>query len=311
MPNLYLDAVLFAAPEVGADDSALLHYVVQLVDLDNLRRSGSFPLLLSARTPEVLISAQSYPFWDRLPGAAFPQRGDLLRIIDAFLNKGTKVEEFLRIGDLLIDQQGCTPDSHLSGRPAALVEHHLYLLAFMCIDQTIHRHHGKPIVLTRGLNAAPAVISTSGTVVMFEWLKSASRIKEPFPYEGKFHACEGSGHVLAMLDPADLWIHERQLVPAMKIAVARLTGGAPEATCLTDASRFILGPQFEQSLLESGIEQSAARVRALLRACAETVLDVNLGATHALREGPEGNQPQINTDERRLETNQKSALLPA
>ena len=78
---------------------------------DELRRSKCVGLLLSGHTPELLVTTQSYPYWDRLPGAVFPQRGDVLRIIDAFLNKTTKVEDFLRISDLLLDHPSCAPDN--------------------------------------------------------------------------------------------------------------------------------------------------------------------------------------------------------
>jgi hypothetical protein len=128
---------------------------------------------------------------------------------------------------------------------------------------------------------------------MFDWLEGANRIAEPFPYNHQFDACGDSEEFLAMLDPANFWIRERQFVPALKIAIARLAGEARGASCLSDTSTFILGPEFEQSLTETGVEQSLARVRALLRACAETVLNLNLGATHALREGPEANQPPV------------------
>jgi hypothetical protein len=293
MPNVYVDAVLFACPDTTANPSDLDQYLVQLIELDELRRSG-LGLLLSARTPELLATTQSYPFWDRLPGLAFPQRGDLLRIIDAFFNKSTTVEMFFRIGDLLLDDPRCTTSSHLKDRQGILVEHHLYLLAFMCVDQELSKKpECEPIMLTRGLDAQSTVLHTTGTVVTFEWLDGESKIDEPFHYNKHVNACRNASSLLAVLDPLDLWTHEKQFQIALKITVERLAGRTPGPNCLTESSLFALGAQFERSLQESGIAQTAARMRALLRACAETVLGSNLGATHALRGGQGPNDPPV------------------
>lgn len=291
MPNVYLDAILFACPAQTADHPDFGEYLGQLIDVDDLRRTECLALRISVKTAEVLATANCYPFWDRLPGVAFPQRGDVLRIIDAFLNKGTKVEDSLRISDLLLDQPTCNPAGHLTGRSVRLVEHHHNLLAFMCIEKEIREgDHCDPVLLTRGLANPNAMLHTKGTVMIVEWLEGAVRIDVPYNYQDAFVAFPTSDALLAAIDPVDIWVCEKDLENAIRIQTARASGQPQKAYLLSDSGRFELGREFLQSVQESGIGQTPARSRALLRACSETILNLNPGATHALRHGPEPTQ---------------------
>ncbi len=293
MPRAYLDAILFACPEHSAETSAFENYLLRLIDLERLHQSRCLELLLSERTPELLASTQSYPFWDSLPGAVFPQRGDVLRIIDAFLNKGTKIEDFLRINDVLLDHASCSPATHLAGRDSRFVEHHHQLLALMCLDKVLNAlPECGPIILTSGLKHGSASLQTTGTVVMVESFQGGVPLAVPYLYREVFKACDCSRSAFSALEPVEIWMHEEKYENAIRISVVRseqrLGRDTPD-----DSPPFKLGTEFARSIRESGTDQTPARVRALLRACVETILGENMGATHALREGPEPARPPI------------------
>ena len=125
MVNLYLDPFIFACPQPEQGYEELEHYIVSILLWRELRETSWATIYISARTFEVLNQTESYPLWEFFNnlGKQSTQRKDVFNIVNGLLNKLPKIEDRLKIKEILWDNMQCEPMYYLVGRHSLFVEH--------------------------------------------------------------------------------------------------------------------------------------------------------------------------------------------
>jgi hypothetical protein len=154
----------------------------------------------------------------------------------------------------------------------------------------------KQISVVRNIESLPGTINVQASLHDFD---GSVNLALPYSVKGSCSLCRNWGELHAFLDFEQLWTeatshHTLEQALKTKIWVEAQKRGLTKGEQL----EWIFGKQFLDTVRSLGFLQDLPKVKILLRACAETVLQKNMRATHALRTGQGANNPQVlrNTD---------------
>jgi hypothetical protein len=301
MHHLYLDPLLFACPAPSEGQDGFDSFLQGILLLRDLRESGWSQLFISATTCDVLCEAHRYPLNNDLHVAITTfgspevreeiQARDVIEIIHGLLQKVPTLENYLGITTLLVDEFSTSPNINLDSRPQPLRDGFINLLILCALDKCLKSQPGeKQISLSRGIDQSTGRLSIQTRIVDVE---GATPLPLPYPADTTCWLCESWDDLNSCLDSEELWMSE-PIGAVQRQAV--ITSVSREANRQEGSSgnplRWWFGNEFLLSAQAFGFLCDTTKTRLILRACVETILRINLRATHALRTGKGGNNPQ-------------------
>jgi hypothetical protein len=286
MTELYVDSVFLACPQQPAQASDYAAYVNALAELQATHSYDFVRLLIPANAIETLERAGALPPWERSEIDLYVQREEVSRLLFGLLGKSRTIEDEFGIKDLLVDDMGCEPSSHLADRRQVFVDDYHRTLAFVSLGKRL-RPGGSPTVLTKGISVVTSV-TVYGEII--EINPDDSGIPLPFAYRELITHLSKISELSTVLSALDLW-QRGFLLQAINLVVC-LRRNDPRETWPEVHYDYSLGKSFTESVRSLGFDRDPTRVRMLLRACANTILEEDLRDTHPLRTGTSGNAPQ-------------------
>lgn len=300
MPDLYLDPYLFACPSPDriTDFERYIDNIVAWRDLTNV---NSAAIYTTRSTIDVLFQTESYPLWDDLKkvlgilGIVNIQIKDIVNLVDSFLQKLPTIEDRLGIKELLTSNVNSTPSDHLTQRNEIFVEQYERLLVLMCLVQEVPNSlEQQQLMLTRDLNSGCISVNVTGEIADCEFFSPEKVFHLPHSVACDLIACDSPDGLYSVLDTTGVWMSattDDQRLNAISIYLQqRLQASGLWGT--TAIRNWSVGRKFFETADRLGFTFEPPKIKALLRACAETILRENLDATHWLRISEGANAPQ-------------------
>jgi hypothetical protein len=196
------------------------------------------------------------------------------------------------VTSLLFEGFTTNPDLDLNHRLRPLNDGFMTVLVFSTLAAHLkHIPAQKQISLARGLTTCAQRVQVSASILDIE---GDTPLTLPHNATGACWLCQCWRDLHACLNPQELW-QSKPIGPlqsqALSTYIAQHPGRAPTTTASTTPWRF--GDHFLSSASDLGFLHEPTKIKAILRACAETVLGENMRAIHALRTGKGGNNPQL------------------
>ncbi len=294
MADIFIDSFFLACPLTGAEASSYLTYVNDLTDLEAINSHQCLKLLIRADAIDVLENAKALPPWKQSEIDLFVQREEVSRLLFGLLSKLTTIEDHTGIREILIDDVGCEPSAHLRPRPSALVDDYFRTLALMSIGTELGESNPpSDTIITKGIEETTTV-TTSGVLLDIEYSTFKPLPELPMRYEKNIRNVPNVLILKKIVDTVDLW-KEGQIECSIEFEVLQHASFTNEDLSQT-TDRYHVRDSFCQSVYDLGFGVDETRIRMLLRACTETILETDLRDTHALRTSVGGNAKQITRD---------------
>lgn len=300
MPSVTIDAGVLAAPsEHGTADDAY-HYVETLLDWSRLLDNPWVAIYMSERASEVLFDDGLFPLRDHL-NHLFTANGiveydvnTIAQFLVRLLQRTPSFETYFSIQDVLTDELSTDPDIFQFCSGARLQSD----LARCIVLLAILRKHCWELTRDHSLilRQAPAtIIRVRALITLLEHQRTDLDAMPPLPkyFDGDAMVCDDFRSLIDCLDEAEILLEATDEVGigvAIRIAVykARLAcGTSPD---WDDVPRHRIGHCFFSTF--KGINPTHQLSAKLLRAIVETLEQVNMAATHQLRTGYGGEDPQ-------------------
>lgn len=300
MPSVTIDAGVLAAPPEHSSAEDAHRYVETLLDWSRLLDEPWVAIHMSERAAEVLFDDGLFPLRDQLKrlftanGIVEYDVNTVALVVDRLLQLTPSFEAYFSIRDVLTEELSTTPDilQLCSGtRLQSDLARCVVLIAILrrhC-QEPVHDHS---LIIRR----TPArTVRVRALVHMLEHQRD-DFVAIPVPpeyFEGDVLVCDDFEGFIECLDEAAILLNAADDVgveTAIRIAVykSRLAyGTAPE---WDEIPAHRVGEAF-LTLLQ-GIHPTQQLAIRLLRAIVETLEQNNMAATHELRMGTGGNDPQ-------------------
>jgi hypothetical protein len=290
----YIDAFLVACPSSDEGAAAFQTYVDDLLQWSRLRTDTGVTIYASTTAYDVLAATDSYPLWAPLSRnlAAFNlthvQAKDVVNLVHSLLTKAPVVEDVLGLAEFLCEAGCCRWPWAVGTRDHRFEVHAQHIVVAMClVERQLANGQSRHLLFTRGCESN-STISLDATVedadgpnkLAFHW---------PLAARGTFGACVDASAVWDGTDVAEIFLEGLQrhdselLLRAVREALRRR--GHAEVPWRVNA-------EFFATVLRLGGGRQVSVVRAIIRACVETVIGENMRATHRLRRGVGAEEPQ-------------------
>ena len=300
MPSVTIDAgVLATPPELCSVDDAH-RYVESLLEWSKLLDEPWIAIYMSERAPEVLIEDDLYPFRDQLK-LLFAANGiteyavnDVVQVLDRLLQSTPSFETYFLMRDILHDNLSVEPDilKLCSGA-------HLQVDLARCVVliAILRKHCQEPVsdhslILRR---APDRIVRVRALVHALEHGRTdLGGVPDPPEYfEGDVLVCDNLRGLIECLDESAILQNSADTVgvnTAIQIALykSRLENGVDAEWARIPHLR--IGDEFRHSFQR--LLPTTQLTNRILRAIVETLVQANMPATHPLRTGPGGNDPQ-------------------
>lgn len=298
MVSFFVDPFLLAcpSPERGEEDfDAFVHGVIML---QAMRAWSGARVFSSVLMPDRLFAEGRYPLGDDLDRslAAFGrdqiQARDVIEVVNSILQRVPSLEAHLGVDAILYDEFSVEPATDIDGRSVGFRNAFRDLLVDIALLDTIEQPvTAENITLTRGIPGCPRKIRQKAVVMELEGKVS---LEVPFVVQGASFLSQHVNEIHSCINPEQVWIESPSGVGQMHalesfIWVEALARGLDHSKILS----WRFGHAFLQTASDCGFLHEPTKVRMLLRACAETILQQNLADTHPLRTGDGGGDPQV------------------
>jgi hypothetical protein len=300
MPSVTIDASVLAAPSVHSGPEGARRYVDTLLDWSVLLEEPWVAIYMSERSSESLDDDGVYPFREQLQ-RVFSENGitefsvnDVSQVITRLLKLTPSFETFFRIRDVLTEDLATEPDviSLCSGdKLQSDLGRCIVLIAIL-------RHHCNEPVVDHSLilpSAPRKIVQVRARIQILEHDRDDMSTPPTAPdyFQGDVLVCDDFRGLIDCLDEATLLLKATDNVgveTAIRVAVhkARMARGmVPEWDVVPDCR---VGHAFLTSFNDRHpTAQLSAKV---LRAIIETLEQTNMAATHPLRTGRGGGDPE-------------------
>lgn len=303
MLGVTIDSAVFAPPPVDAPREEVYRFISCLLDWNDAMGQGHFGLYKSRFTEQVLMECDLYPLRPRLK--------DLLKnaeIIEYDANtvgvwvekilKGTiEFESKLNITEVLAEDVTIDPDVFVSIPALALRENSvrcavILSLASRFTNEALLRAHA---IALRSPDVGSAVrVRAQIHDIEHSRLDLADVPMAPVQFESSVLVCSGVRRFLLSLSATDIMRAARELTDveiAIRVSLFRFYSDRGHADWRT-LPEFRLGDDFFRSLQGHHVMSGSGLAERLLRSIIECISHENLGATHPLRTGEGGDNPQ-------------------
>jgi hypothetical protein len=291
-PKIVLDSYVLSCPDPAKGRESVLSYVRQLLDWRDLRDATWLETFLSEDTFDLLAKTDGYPPWNLLETCLDQQDLDLqprdvLEILNAIMSKTPSVEEHLNLKGIQFESVKTSHTELFVERAECFVEHFQKLLLLACL---LRKTEARCWLGTTGFPSGPRTDVNVEAEAVLHREEDSEMVQEDIT--GTIPVVTNFQSLLDEFDPVDLWLAaethaNRQF--ALNIVITRSMRNAVDSVCRD----WKFGTHFFDSADKHGFLSQAPKSRMLLRACAETVLRLNMFATHALRSGPGPGDPQL------------------
>jgi hypothetical protein len=294
MVRVYVDSCVFGTPDSHAQGHDWETFRDVLLELSSLRKYEFLQAFVSMFTLEHVMEAGVAPSWNMMIPMRHIQARDIYRLVVELLERLSQVEITTGVRDVLIEQPTCCPTTHLESRPHGLVESYHRLMALAALDGALHDlEQGDQFILTRGLPVGGAKVRASGLIADTEYL-DASEKRRLSEYNLDVRNCDRTDDLDPHIDLVRLWHKSLQhgyirSVVDMFVHRRKHAGIRPEGPSI---GTWAVGSAFVRSLTQCGFDHEPRKIEALLRACSDTLLGINMAKTHPLRMGLGGGDPQ-------------------
>ena len=302
MPSVTIDAgVLAAPPEDGSADDAE-RYVETLLSWSKLLANPWIAIYMSERASETLIADGLYPIRAHINRLFTENKivkydvNTVAMVVDRLLQRTPSFEDYFCVRDVLTEGLTTTPDILQFCSSDSLkseLERCIVLIAILrkYCDKHVRDHS---LIL---LKAPGKIIQVRALIQVLDQnrtdLDLALIPDPPKHFEGGVLVCDSFNGLIECMDEAEILLNatdNTDIETAIRIAVYKFRtnyGNVPE---WDDVPSFWVGHSFHLSLLD--LRPTQQLLRSLLRAIVETLEKTNLSATHRLRTGSGGNDPQ-------------------
>jgi hypothetical protein len=247
--------------------------------------------------PDVLINCNVYPIRSQLKAllaqaAVFEYDANTVAVLaETILNRSEKIEDKLRISDVLTSDLTLNPDVFLHRVPLQLRDDAnrcaiVLSLANRFVTEPLLRGHA---IAIGAANAATAV-QVKCLIDDIEHSRSdlAGLPIAPDYFEGSILVCSTFHDLILSLDENQILrgaIDERHVVAAIHIGLYKRYVYRGNPVRWEDLPAFSIGRQFFNSLVHHHVMSGSGLSDRLIRAILETICHEKLDATHALRIG--------------------------
>jgi hypothetical protein len=302
--SVTIDTAVFAPPPLGSAAEDVHSFVATLLEWRDAMNDGRLDVYTSVHAPEVLGDSDLYPIRPRLKellreAAVFEYDANTVAVLaETILNRSGKIEDLLGISDVLVDDITIQPDVFASHSPAALRDEAQRCAAVVSIasrylDEPRFRCHAIAIRATD----VGAAVRVRGIILEIAHSRDdlGGLPLAPAYFEGSTFVCSSFHRLLMTLDEIDIlrWAKTgSHLATAVKIGIYKRFSSLGKDVSWEDLPAFDVGHKFFDSLQTHHVAADSGLAEKLIRAIVETVCHENLPATHALRKGDGGNDPQ-------------------
>lgn len=291
MTNGFFDTFILACPSENADQVEFDRYLSGLVRWRDFVATDVMQVFVAANAPLVLGTAGGFPLWDvvasriRRFGLDY-QPSDVFSVLQRFLDRLPRIEDELSLDEILINAIECDAPGY-EARPQPFVEDFTRLSALVCIfADSKGESLEDQAILTRDLSACPADFNFKADLIDIDADHTISG-NLPRTIGGSLTAFSCTKNCEASVDSDVVW-RKSLYRPALDLCIKNLRASSGA----TMSRAWWFGRRFVETVEGLGLRDSV-RGRLLMRACAETVLELNMTATHAIRSGQGGNNPQL------------------
>jgi hypothetical protein len=216
----------------------------------------------------------------------------VIELVNGLLERVPTLETYSGISEILFDEYVCNPALPLSNRDPAFQDSFERLLVFAALIGDLKSVPAKKqISIVRNVEALPATVEVQAYL---HDIDGNASIPLPYPVNGSCSICRNWDELHAFLDYEQLWANatshcaSEQALKTNVWSVAQIRG-IPKYKQL----EWSFGRHFLESARSLGFLHELSKVRTLLRACAETILQIDMRSIHALRTGRGANDPQV------------------
>lgn len=303
MLSVTIDTAVFAPPPPGSPKEAVYSFVATLLEWREARESGRTKVYTSRYAADVLMNEKLYPLRPHLrallkEAGVFEYDANTIAVVAETLLNSEKVEDALRISDVLVDGLTIEPDVFCSHTPAALRAEAercavLLSLAGQYCDESVTRHHA---IAIRAKNVSEA-IRVRGLLQDIEHDRDdlGSLPMAPDSFEGSTLVCSSLHHFLVRVDAAEVLrcaTKAGQAHAAITVAWYQRQAATGMPPNWAELPAFRVGAEFVTSLEAHRVAGNPGLAERILRAAIETICHEELGDTHWLRIGRGSNDRQ-------------------
>ncbi|MCW5822209.1 MAG: hypothetical protein KIT34_05360 [Cyanobacteria bacterium TGS_CYA1] len=288
MSKVVFDTFILNCPVICGHDF-VNEYIQALLDWKELQDSTWITVFLSSESMQILSDVSGYPPWDPVAKTVKThhpelQPEDIYRLINWLLNRVPYLEDFLEIEDLDFDKFECKPDNSLPNRDAIFANHLNKLMIFSCLlREKLQNDSAEIYVATKGIKNENCVVSISAEIAQ----QTTHSNVYSRTLAGQVRLTQKLISIFDGLDSLELW-RAGQCSLALNVAVTQIMREAN----IESQREWRFGDAFEASIEDLGLCSNKTVLKTTIRACVETILKMNLHATHHLRDGAGPNDPQ-------------------
>lgn len=304
MLGVTIDSAVFAPPQVDAPRDEVYRFIATLLEWKDAMGKGHIRLYRSKFTQEVLMQCDLYPLRPRL--RELLKSADIIEYdantvgvwVEKILKGAVEFEPSLGITDVLVEDVTIDPDVFVSNIPASLRQYShrcavILSLATRFANEPMLRAHA--IALRAPDFGMPIRVRALIHDIEHCRVDLAEVPRAPNRFESSVLVCSSVHHFLLCLDGIDIVrraTESQDIKTAIRISLFRSCWSRGSDVDWQDLPDFELGANFFQSLQEHRAMSGSGLVERLMRSMVETICHENLGATHALRTGEGGDNPQ-------------------
>jgi len=303
MYNFYIDPFLLAYPRADVEIEEFENYINSLTswgeEIEKIKDINFAGIYTSAQTAEILAEENGYPERNELEKTIknlnlqrTVQPRDIIILIEGLM-RFPFIEDRLKLNEILIDNIECNPSCHIDERNSIFIEHYNRLAILMCLLCKLKNFEDKTqILVTRHRKEDSTSISVKGEVIDYEFCDDTQLWEIPNTVSGCLVSCVNASSLDVFIDALTIWVHadcEKTYKYAIDIYTRKET---LKSEIPKNSLTWSFGKNFLESAKNLEFLNNEIRVKMLLRACAETILEQKLQATHWLRTGKGANNPQ-------------------
>lgn len=298
-----LDPEVLVLPNAESTHAEVQGYIENLVEWSALLEEPWMTLLVSDRSAGALLEDGVYPFWKTLEefftahGVVEYSVGDVVHVLDRFLSMAPSFEEHHGVQDVLFDMDDVVTEPDVLhgelGENVRWARARCFLLLAV-LDRYCEESTGLNVVALR--RAPDAAVVLRARLVDLEHdrqdLAAVAAVEE---LRAAVMVCDGVLGLLWSVDEGELLRGAREqneVGLACRIALLKARRRAGEEVAWAQVMDWRMGGRFADAVWRCCRDTGGGFAGKLLRAVVETVQGENLQATHWLRTGSGGNDPQ-------------------
>lgn len=287
MKNIAIDPYILAYPnETNTSIDEFEDYINRLLELNQLQDEMNLNYVISGNTAALLTITNNYPDWATLKVElsrygldGIYQPKDIFATLDKLL-KNQCIEEISNTEEILYENVYISPNELIENRPINYTDELFRLLMYMCLEIK----KGNDYFLA-SIETIDSIVTIQGDIYDIE-----SKANLPKHYKEKFSTFSTIKQFLCIVDPILIWKNaqeELDYINAININLFQRTGE------ITGKKNWYFGKKFLKTVSDLGFLSDDSKIKSLLKSITDTIINVNLSATHSLRSGEGGTSPQL------------------